>query len=143
MLDLFCGTGTLGLAVAKKSKSVTGIEIVKSAVQNARENAKQNDIRNTEFISGAVETILPEILQKKSFDTVIVDPPRAGLPKKARKTLANIPAKKMILVSCNPSTLARDLLELQEYGWKLQKARPIDLFPHTPHVEMVVVLEKK
>lgn len=142
VLDLFCGTGSLGLSVARKSKSVTGVEIIESAVKDAKRNAKANGVENTEFIAGGVETVLPEILERKTFDAVIVDPPRAGLPKKARQTLASLPVKKMILVSCNPATLARDLLELEEVGWKLAKARPHDLFPHTPHVETVAEIVK-
>ncbi len=143
VLDLFCGTGTLGLAVAGQSKSVTGIEIVESAVRDARENASRNNVENEQFLAGPVEVLLPELLAKKSFDAVIVDPPRAGLPKKARKILANIPVRKMVLVSCNPATLARDLLEIAPFGWELKKARPHDLFPHTPHVETVAVLERR
>lgn len=138
VLDLFCGAGTLGLSVAKKAKEIVGVEIIPSAIADAKDNAERNGITNASFYAGAVEHILPQILEeRKEFDTVIVDPPRAGLPKKARKTLANIPANKIIMVSCNPATLARDMAELEPLGWKAERIRAHDLFPQTPHVETV------
>jgi 23S rRNA (uracil1939-C5)-methyltransferase len=142
VLDLFCGTGSLGLSVAKHCQSVTGIEVIASAIRDAQENAKRNEVQNTEFIAGPVENVLPEVLQRKHFDAVIVDPPRAGLTKKARKLIGNLPVKKIILVSCNPATLARDLLQFEEMSWKLKRARAHDLFPHTPHVETVAEIVK-
>jgi len=142
VLDLFCGTGTLGLSLARKAQSITGIEVVSSAVADAKENAKRNDISNTSFFAGSVESVLHDTLEKATFDAVIVDPPRAGLPKKARKTLASISAKKLLFVSCNPATLGRDLSEILPFGWEIERIRPHDLFPHTPHVETVAVLNQ-
>lgn len=142
LLDLFCGTGTQGLALAKQAGSLTGIEIVEAAVRDARENAIANGIKNAEFHCGPAEILMPELIAKRHFHTVIVDPPRAGLPKKARQLLAELPAERIIMVSCNPATLARDLAEMIPAGWQLEKVRPHDLFPHTPHVETVVMLKR-
>ncbi len=142
VLDLFCGTGAIGLALAKKCQSVTGIELVESAVEIARTNAAQNNIHNAEFFAGAAEEILGKIAQQKHFDTAIIDPPRAGLPKKARQILAELAADKLVMVSCNPATLARDIADLQPFGWKLVRVRAHDLFPHTPHVETVALLTR-
>lgn len=143
VLDLFCGAGTLGLSVAKHCASVTGVELITSAVKDAIKNAKANGVKNARFLAGMVEDVLPELLEQKKFDAVIVDPPRAGLSKKARKTIAELPVERLVLVSCNPVTLSRDVMDLEPFGWKLEKARPHDLFPHTPHVETVAVLKKK
>lgn len=143
LLDLFCGTGTLGLAIAHNAASLTGIELSAAAVADARENAQRNGITHAEFFCGPAEILLKETVARKHFHTVIVDPPRAGLPKKAREILTEIPADRMVMVSCNPATLARDLLEICPHGWQLTKVRPHDLFPHTPHVETVAVLERK
>lgn len=143
VLDAFCGTGSIALALASSAKRVLGVEVIPEAIQNARENAKRNAINNTEFIVGSVESILPETLIDFAPHVVVTDPPRNGLPKKVRKSLFSTSAKKIILVSCNPATLARDILEANEFGWKLTKARPHDLFPNTPHVETVALLEKR
>ncbi len=142
LLDLFCGTGAIGLALADKAKSVSGIELVASAVEAAKHNAKQNGIANARFFAGAAEDLLADLAKQTHFDAAIVDPPRAGLPKKARTVLANLPADKLVMVSCNPATLARDIAELQPFGWQLQRVRAHDLFPHTPHVETVALLTR-
>ncbi len=144
LLDLFCGTGSIGLALAKNNGvAVSGIELNEAAVEDAKINAERNKIDTAHYYAAAVEAVLPDLLEKAHFQNVVVDPPRAGLHKKARKTIAQIAVKQLIFVSCNPATLARDLLELSEYGWQPQKVRPHDLFPHTPHVETVALLTKK
>ncbi len=142
VLDLFCGTGAIGLALAKQSQSVTGVDIVESAIEAATANAERNGIANATFHCGPAENLLPQISESQHFHTAIVDPPRAGLPKKSRQTLAELPADKLVMVSCNPATLARDVLELLPLGWRLRRIRPHDLFPHTPHTETVALLTR-
>lgn len=143
VLDLFCGTGSIGIFCASSAKKVVGIEMVEEAVEKARKNAIQNGVKNAEFHAGKVEKILPEILAKDNFDTVIIDPPRAGMHPKALQMICNLPVKKLVYISCNPSTLERDAKLLkQARGWKLTKVQGVDMFPHTPHLEVVSVLER-
>jgi len=140
LLDLFCGSGTLGIAVGKKAKKLVGIELNTKAVADARKNSAENQMKNVEFLAGDAAKILATI--PRDFDAAIVDPPRAGLDKKAQSLIANLPAKRIVMVSCNPATLARDLAEITPGKWKIARIRPVDLFPQTPHVEAVVLLER-
>lgn len=143
VLDLFCGTGSIGIFCAPKAKKVVGVELIEEAVEMARKNAEKNSIKNAEFFAGKAEKLLPEILEKFSFDTVIIDPPRAGMHPKALQYVANLPVKKLVYVSCNPTTLARDAQTLtQAQGWKLKTVQGVDMFPHTPHMECVSILER-
>ena len=137
VLDLYCGVGTLGLQITKKDTSLTGIEIVPSAILNAIQNAKLNHYENTSFHVGKVEHIMSKI--PNQFDTVIVDPPRSGMDQKTKETLLNYHPQKILYVSCNPMTLIRDLKELQEI-YEIASIRGFDMFPYTKHVECVVVL---
>ncbi len=144
VFDLFCGSGAIGLFLAEKSKQIIGIELDESAISDARSNAELNGFQNTEYYAGKVEGLLPEILKIHPHpDLVILDPPRTGLQRKAVETVKTIVAEKIIYVSCNPATLVRDLALIAEGGWRAQKIQPVDLFPHTPHIETVVLLVRE
>jgi 23S rRNA (uracil1939-C5)-methyltransferase len=142
--DLYCGIGTIGLTMARDALTVWGIDISEESIACALENADLNGIANAAFYAGDVgETI--EALQERSGtpDVVVVDPPRAGLSNKAVRRLGGIEASRLVYVSCNPTTLAGNLKQLAaDWGYELLRARPVDMFPHTPHVECVSVLER-
>jgi 23S rRNA (uracil1939-C5)-methyltransferase len=138
--DLFCGTGTIGSFCAHAAKHVYGIEINESAVVNARANAKLNGIENIEFVCGDVGKRIPELAAKP--DVIILDPPRGGLDEKALLLTAELKAARIVYVSCNPGTLARDLKILTKTGYKLLRVQPVDMFPQTYHIECVAVLER-
>jgi 23S rRNA (uracil1939-C5)-methyltransferase len=142
--DLYCGIGTIGLSLAAKAMTVWGIEISEESVACAIENAELNSIGNAAFFAGNVGEVLRDLRERAGDpDVVVVDPPRAGLAGKALKRLGEIGAPRIVYVSCNPTTLAGDLKRLQEvWGYRLVKARPVDMFPHTPHVECVSLLER-
>ncbi len=141
--DLYCGTGTIGLALAKDALSVWGVEISEESVACALENADLNEITNAAFFAGNVGQSIEELVERAgSPDVVVVDPPRAGLAGKALKRTGALGASRIVYVSCNPTTLASDVKVLRaEYGYELMRARAVDMFPHTPHVETVALLE--
>ncbi len=138
--DLYCGTGTIALSIAPFVKKVIGVELEKSSITNANKNAELNNIQNCEFIQGNLKDQLKEIIISNPPDVIIVDPPRSGLHPKIIKELNNLAIKKIIYVSCNPQTLARDLRLLAEGGYVIEKIQPVDMFPHTFHIETVVKL---
>lgn len=140
-LDLYCGIGTIGICSAKHFKKIYGIEIVKQAIDDAKENAKLNNLQNTEFYAGDVEEVLPEILKdiENKPETVFVDPPRKGLDNKTIDVLKNLRPKTIVYVSCNPATLARDLKLLEE-KYEIKEIQPVDMFPYTSHVECCALL---
>ena len=140
--DLYCGTGTIGLALAGEARAVWGLEISEEAVACAIENAELNGIENARFFAGNVGQTVEELSEEAgSPDVVVVDPPRAGLAGKALRRTGALGAARIVYVSCNPTTLASDLQVLRdEYGYVLERCRPVDMFPHTPHVESVSVL---
>jgi len=140
--DLYCGTGTIGLALAGEARAVWGLEISEEAVACAIENAELNGIENARFFAGNVGQTVEELSEEAgSPDVVVVDPPRAGLAGKALRRTGALGAPRIVYVSCNPTTLASDLQVLRdEYGYVLERCRPVDMFPHTPHVESVSVL---
>jgi 23S rRNA (uracil1939-C5)-methyltransferase len=142
--DLYCGTGTIGLALAGKALSVWGVEISEEAVACALENADLNGISNAAFFAGNVGQSIEELAERAGQpDVVVVDPPRAGLAGKALKRTGALGAQRIVYVSCNPTTLASDVKVLRaEHGYELIRARPVDMFPHTPHVETVALLER-
>ena len=142
--DLYCGIGTIGLALAKDALTVWGIEISEESVACALENAELNGITNSAFFAGNVGQVIDELLERSGPpEVVVVDPPRAGLAGKALRGLGKIGAPRLVYVSCNPTTLAGDVKILHvEYGYELLRATPVDMFPHTPHVETVALLEK-
>lgn len=140
IFDLYCGTGTIAQIMADVSKKVIGIEIVEEAVQAAKENAKLNGLENCEFIAGDVLAKVDELKDKP--DLIILDPPREGVHPKAIDKIIKFGAKQIIYVSCKPTSLARDLKIFVEKGYKVEKVRCVDMFPHTPHVETVVLMSK-
>jgi 23S rRNA (uracil1939-C5)-methyltransferase len=142
--DLYCGIGTIGLSLAKDALTVWGIEVSEESVACALENAELNGITNTAFFAGNVGEVIDDLLDRSGApDVVVVDPPRAGLAGKALRRLGGIGAPRIVYVSCNPTTLAGDLKTMREqYGYELLRATPVDMFPHTPHVETVALLEK-
>jgi 23S rRNA (uracil1939-C5)-methyltransferase len=142
--DLYCGIGTIGLSLARNALTVWGIEVSEESVACALENAELNDITNTAFFAGNVGQVVRELLERSGApEVVVVDPPRAGLAGKALRRLGEIGAPRLVYVSCNPTTLAGDVKVLRaEYGYELLRARPVDMFPHTPHVETVALLER-
>ncbi len=140
VLDLYSGVGTLGINVAKKTKKVYGIETVKNAVINASYNTKINKVDNAYYLLGDVGKTIDKINDK--IDTIIVDPPRAGLDKKTKEYINNSGAKKIIYVSCNPMTLARDIKELSNQ-YDVKKVTALDMFPYSEHCESITVLERR
>jgi 23S rRNA (uracil1939-C5)-methyltransferase len=142
--DLYCGIGTIGLSLASDALTVWGIEVSEESVACALENAELNGITNTAFFAGNVGQVVQELLERSGPpEVVVVDPPRAGLAGKALRRLGEIAAPRLVYVSCNPTTLAGDVKTLcGEYGYELVRARPVDMFPHTPHVETVALLER-
>jgi 23S rRNA (uracil1939-C5)-methyltransferase len=143
--DLYCGTGTIGLTLARQARSVWGIEISEESVTCALENAERNGVGNVAFFAGNVGQVIRELKERSgSPDVVVVDPPRAGLAGKALRRLAETGAPRIVYVSCNPTTLAGDFKQLSEQaGYRLRRAQPVDMFPHTPHVETVALLERE
>jgi 23S rRNA (uracil1939-C5)-methyltransferase len=143
VFDLYCGTGTIGLALAPSAGSVWGLEISEEAVACAIENAALNRIGNAQFFAGNVGQTLEELVEEAGApDVVVVDPPRAGLAGKALRRTGALAARRIVYVSCNPTTLASDLQVLRDdFGYALVRCRPVDMFPHTPHVESVSLLE--
>lgn len=142
IFDLYCGIGTIGIFASEKAKQVYGIEVVEQAIEDAKENASINNLQNTNFMVGEVEKILPELAQKHQADVVFIDPPRKGSDAKTLETILQIEPKKIIYISCNPATLARDV-EILEEKYNLEQVQPVDMFPYTSHVECVSVLELK
>jgi 23S rRNA (uracil1939-C5)-methyltransferase len=144
VVDAYCGIGTITLALARRAKSAIGIEVVAQAVRDARENAKLNNINNVEFYAAPTEKILPELAEKGlKADVVVLDPPRSGCEKVALEAIVSINPKRIVYVSCDPATLARDLGFLQERGYRTLEVQPVDMFPWTAHVETVVLLKRK
>jgi 23S rRNA (uracil1939-C5)-methyltransferase len=142
--DLYCGIGTIGLVLAGNALTVWGIDVSEESIACALENAELNGIGNAAYFAGNVGHALEELHGRSGDpDVVVVDPPRAGLAGKALKRLGEIRAPRLVYVSCNPATLAGDVKRLRaEYGYELRRVRPVDMFPHTPHVEAVSLLER-
>jgi len=142
--DLYCGIGTIGLSLAREALTVWGIEVSQESVACALENAALNGIANAAFFAGNVGEVVDELLGRSgSPDVVVVDPPRAGLAGKALRRVGRVGAPRLVYVSCNPTTLAGDARTLrEEFGYRLVRVTPVDMFPHTPHVECVALLER-
>ena len=140
--DLYCGIGTIGLSMARQALTVWGVDVSEESVACALENAELNGIANAAFFAGEVGQALEELRARAGDpDVVVVDPPRAGLSGKVLRRLARLEARRIVYVSCNPTTLAGNVRELVgEWGYRLEHARPVDMFPHTPHVETVALL---
>ena len=144
IFDLYCGTGTIGLSLADSALTVWGVEISEEAVACALENVQLNGIGNAAFFAGDVGSAVAELVPRAgSPDVVVVDPPRAGLTPKALREVASLEAPRIVYVSCNPTTLAGNARELvDDHGYRLVRVRPVDMFPHTPHFESVLTLER-
>lgn len=142
ILDLYCGIGTTSLYYAEKASHVTGVEIVSKAIENAKENARLNNINNTDFICGKSEEVIEKLLKEKEFDIIALDPPRKGLDEKVVEVIGKSSIKKVQYISCNPSTMARDIKRLKEYGFELKKIKACDMFSQTMHVECVVLMSR-
>lgn len=137
-LDLFCGTGTITQAMAKKAKEVVGIELVEEAVETAKENAERNGLTNCTFLTGDVFDVLETITIKP--DVIVMDPPRMGVREKALDRIIDYGVNEMIYISCNPKTLVQNLVQLQDRGYRVEYLRPYDNFPFTKHIEAVALL---
>lgn len=143
VIDAYCGVGTIGLIAAKRAKNVIGIELEREAVKNAIENAKLNGIRNARFYAGDAGGFLEEMaLAGEKAQVVFLDPPRAGSTVRFIACVASLAPERVVYVSCNPETLARDLREFQKRGYKVEKIQPVDMFPFTHHVETVVLMSR-
>ena len=143
VFDIYCGIGTISLFLAQKAKKVYGIEIVEDAIKDAKINANLNNLDNVEFYVGKAEEVVPKMYKEgKIANVVVVDPPRKGCDEKVLDTIVSMKPDRVVYVSCNPSTLARDLAYLDERGYKCLEVQPVDMFPHTMHVESVAKLEK-
>ena len=143
ILDLYCGTGTIGLSMAQKVKSLIGVEIIPEAIEDAKTNAELNNIKNARFICGDA-SLAAEKLKDDGItpQVIILDPPRKGCAEELLKTVAQINPQKIVYVSCDPATLARDCARLLELGYAVNEVTPVDMFPRTSHVESVALLEK-
>lgn len=142
--DLYCGIGTISLFLARSAKKVYGVEIISDAIRDAKNNAKINNINNVEFFVGKSEEILPDYYKTHGgyADVIVVDPPRKGCDVALLETIVQMSPKRMVYVSCDSATLARDIRFMTERGYKLEKVQPVDMFPMTEHVETVVSLSK-
>ncbi len=143
--DLYCGTGTIGLYLSKNAKEVYGFEVIRSALDDAEKNADRNEISNVHFLKANLDTFfksgqLPNRISRP--DVIIVDPPRAGMHQDMVNYLPRLKAKKIVYVSCNPTTQARDARILNEHGYQIKGAAMVDMFPHTPHIETVMLFSK-
>lgn len=148
--DLYCGIGTISLFLAQKAKQVYGVEIIPQAIENAKRNAVKNGIENAEFFVGKSEEVLPEFYEKEAAagrkahaDVIVVDPPRKGCDEKLLETIVKMAPDRVVYVSCDSATLARDLKILCENGYELKRARAVDQFCHTVHTESVCLMERK
>jgi 23S rRNA (uracil1939-C5)-methyltransferase len=143
VFDLFCGIGTIGLTMARQAGEVWGLEIVPEAIEDAERNARANKIENAHFMAANARTGVRPLVEKAGKpDVVVVDPPRSGLSQKIVRRVLECEAQKIVYVSCNPTTLAPNAVQLREAGYRLARVRPVDMFPQTPHIECVALFEK-
>lgn len=144
VLDLYCGIGTISLLAAKKASKVIGIEVVRQSILDAKDNAKRNNIKNTRFICGKVEEKIDSIIKSTiNPDIILLDPPRVGCEKDALKAITYLSPRKIVYISCNPATLARDVAYILEEGYAMKEVQAVDMFAHSSSVETVVLLEKR
>lgn len=143
VLDLYCGVGTISMLLAQKAKSVVGIEIVPQAIEDAKRNTALNNLTNVQFVCSDAAAYASELSEKqKKIDVVVVDPPRKGCDEVTLDSIVRMQPKRVVYVSCNPSTLARDLRILEDRGYHVEVIQPVDMFPQTYHVETVVLMSK-
>jgi 23S rRNA (uracil1939-C5)-methyltransferase len=144
VFDLYCGIGTIGLVLATDAGEVWGLEIVAGAVADAERNAAANGISNARFVAANARTgVRPLVEQAGRPDVVVLDPPRAGLSQKVVRRVIECEARRIVYVSCNPTTLAPNAAQLGEAGYRLRRVKPVDMFPQTPHIECVALLERE
>ncbi|MDQ0201582.1 23S rRNA (uracil(1939)-C(5))-methyltransferase RlmD [Neobacillus ginsengisoli] len=142
VIDAYCGIGTISLFLAQKAKKVFGVEIVPEAIEDAKRNAAINEILNAEFAVGEAEVVIPKWYKEgNTADVLVVDPPRKGCDEALLQTIIEMKPKKVVYVSCNPATLARDLRVLEDGGYKTVEVQPVDMFPQTTHVEVIAKIE--
>jgi 23S rRNA (uracil1939-C5)-methyltransferase len=142
VFDLYCGIGTIALSLATRARRVVGVEIVEAAVADAIENARVNEIENASFYAGDIRLAMRELVEREGRpDVAVVDPPRAGLSQKVVRRIVEGAPSRIVYVSCNPTTLAPNAAQLVEAGYRLLRVRPVDMFPHTPHIECVALFE--
>jgi len=143
VFDLYCGIGTIALSLATRAREVIGVEIVPAAVADAIDNARRNEITNAQFLAGDIRLALRELVEQAGRpDVAVIDPPRAGLSQKVVRRIVEAAPKRIVYVSCNPTTLAPNAAQLVEAGYALRRIRPVDMFPQTPHIECVALLER-
>jgi len=143
VFDLYCGIGTIALSLATRAREVIGVEIVPAAVADAIDNARRNQITNAQFLAGDIRLALRELVEQAGRpDVAVIDPPRAGLSQKVVRRIVEAAPKRIVYVSCNPTTLAPNAAQLVEAGYALRRIRPVDMFPQTPHIECVALLER-
>jgi len=144
VVDAYCGIGTISLFLAQKAKKVYGVEIVEQAIEDAKQNAELNGIDNAEFEAGPAEVVIPKWHKEgKKADVIVVDPPRKGCDEALLTTILAMKPKRVVYVSCNPGTLARDLRVLEDGGYRTVEVQPVDMFPQTSHVECVAQIVLK
>lgn len=144
VFDAYCGIGTIALILSSKVKKVIGVELNKDAVQDAIKNAKRNKIKNVRFYQGDAGEFISQMAEaKERIDTLFMDPPRSGSDEKFLSSIVKLKPKKVVYISCNPVTQARDLEYLTKHGYRVEEIQPVDMFPHTTHVEVVTLIEKK
>jgi len=144
VFDAYCGTGTITLFLSQKAKKVYGVEIIEEAIHNARKNANSNSVDNAEFFVGKSEEVIPNLINEGIRpEVIVVDPPRKGCDIKLLDAIGEAKPERIVYVSCDPSTLARDLKILTEKGYEVKEVQPVDMFPHTSHVECVVLIQKE
>jgi 23S rRNA (uracil1939-C5)-methyltransferase len=143
VFDAYCGTGTISLFISQKAKKVYGVEIVPEAIEDAIKNAEGNHVENVEFLVGESEKVIPELIEKGiKAEVVVVDPPRKGCERGLLEAIAKMQPERIVYVSCDPATLARDLGILKDLGFKTKEVQPVDMFPQTAHVESVALIER-
>ena len=144
VFDAYCGTGTISLFLSKKAKMVFGVEIIPQAIDNANENKKENNVDNVEFIVGKSEEEIPKLIKSGiNPDVIVLDPPRKGCEESLLHAIAEAAPKKIVYVSCDPATLARDLKILEDLNYRAVEIQPVDMFPQSAHIENVTLLTRK
>ncbi|WP_261134535.1 23S rRNA (uracil(1939)-C(5))-methyltransferase RlmD [Bacillus sp. Marseille-Q3570] len=144
VVDAYCGVGTIGLWLAERAGEVRGMDVIEESIDDANENAARHGIKNARYVTGKAEVLMPKWLKEGwKPDVIVVDPPRTGCDMTFLKTVSKIQPKRMVYVSCNPSTLAKDVDYLLKKGFKIERLQPVDMFPHTSHIEVVATLVKK
>jgi 23S rRNA (uracil1939-C5)-methyltransferase len=143
VFDLFCGIGTIGLVLASRAREVWGVELVEDAVADAIRNAELNEIENAHFFAGDIRTAARPLVERDGQpDGVVVDPPRSGLSQKIVRRIVEMAPRRIVYVSCNPTTLAPNARQLADAGWSLERIQPVDMFPQTPHIECVALMQQ-